>query len=269
MSKTKITTSLIISTYNWPAALNLCLLSIKNQSILPGEVIIADDGSKDETKELIDLHRNDFPVPLIHVWQPDEGFQLSKIRNKAIAASTKEYIIQIDGDLILHPHFIRDHIHFSKPGAFATGSRVIINEKLSEKLLKEQSIAINILVPGIKNRANGFRFNLLTRYLAGRYRNNDIYYMRGCNMAFWRDDLIRVNGYNEEFTGWGREDNEVAARLINAGVRKRIIKFGGVAFHIHHTVNSRTHFDKNSDILTAVIKNKVTFCDKGISQYLH
>lgn len=268
MSKIKITTSLIISTYNWPAALNLCLLSIKNQSILPSEVIIADDGSTDETKELIDLHRKNFPVPLIHVWQPDEGFQLSKIRNKAIAASTKEYIIQIDGDLILHPHFVRDHIHFSKTGAFATGSRVIINEKLSEKLLKEQSIAVNILVPGIKNRANGFRFNLLTRYLAGRYRNNDIYYMRGCNMAFWRDDLIRINGYNEEFTGWGREDNEIAARLLNAGVKKRVIKFGGVVFHIFHHQKSRASLSNNDDLMLKTIMEKLDHCEKGLNQYL-
>src|SRR5687768_10761216 len=98
---TTITTSLIISTYNWPEALNLCLMSIKSQTLLPDEIIIADDGSSGETKVLIENFQRSFEVPILHVWQPDQGFQLSRIRNKAIARATKEYIIQIDGDLIL------------------------------------------------------------------------------------------------------------------------------------------------------------------------
>ena len=86
-------------------------------------------------------------------------------------------------------------------------------------------------------------------------------------MAFWRNDLIQVNGYNEEMTGWGREDNELASRLINLGIEKRIIKFAGIMFHIHHPMRPRTSVNKNDEILQQTITSKATWCTKGIAQY--
>ncbi len=93
-------------------------------------------------------------------------------------------------------------------------------------------------------------------------------YLRGCNMAFWREDLISVNGFNEGFTGWGREDNEIAVRLINRGIRKRIIKFGGIVFHNFHEQKSRADLSRNDDMLNDAIKNKLIWCIKGVDQYL-
>ena len=98
-TKERIRTSLILSTYNNPQVLALCLESIRQQKHLPDEVIVGDDGSTDETRRLLDSLRTDFPVPLIHVWQEDDGFRLAKIRNKCIACARYEYIIQIDGDI--------------------------------------------------------------------------------------------------------------------------------------------------------------------------
>ena len=129
--KKDISVSIIIPTYNWPEALNLCLQSVLVQSILPGEIIIADDGSKQETSDLINNIKRKSPIPIIHVWQEDNGFRLAQIRNKAIAKSCKDYIIQIDGDVILHKDFIKDHIRFARKGSFVSGSRVLINEKLA------------------------------------------------------------------------------------------------------------------------------------------
>lgn len=266
--KKGISTSLSVSTYNWPDALNLCLLSIKRQKTLPDEVIIADDGSKDDTRELIIRHQADFPVPLSHIWQPDEGFQLAQIRNKAIAAARYDYIIQIDGDLILHPQFIADHISFSREKSFVSGSRVMIGENLSKTLIDKQITNISIFSNDIKNKLNGLRSKLLRNCFFGSYKTDDIYYLRGCNMAFWRNDLIAVNGFNEDFTGWGREDNEIAARLMNAGIQKRTLKFGGVIFHVYHEEKSRSDTDRNQDLLNDVIRNKKTFGTKGINQYL-
>src|SRR5687767_6702487 len=120
--------SLIVSTYNRPEALKRCLQSITGQSRLPDEIIIADDGSRSETKQLIDSFKNEIPVALIHIWQPDEGYQLAKIRNKAFSVASKEYLIQIDGDLILHKHFVSDHVRMSKQGVFVSGSRVHMDE---------------------------------------------------------------------------------------------------------------------------------------------
>jgi glycosyltransferase involved in cell wall biosynthesis len=268
MQNQKPRTSLNISTYNWPEALNLCLLSVKALKVLPDEVVIADDGSTGETRQLIEKFQQDFPVPIKHVWQPDEGFQLAKIRNRGIAASAYEYIIQIDGDLILHPMFIADHIKFSKKGSFVSGSRVMLDEQYSKTLLQTEKISVNLFNKDVRNKMNGVRMGPLRNYLSERYRANDMLYMRGCNMAFWRDDLVMVNGYNEEFTGWGREDNEVAVRLINSGIKKRIIKFGGVVFHIYHPEKSRSGLNKNDDMLQDAIVNKTTRCPVGLDQYL-
>ena len=268
MQENKLHTSLIISTYNWPQVLNLCLLSVKGQKVLPDEVVIADDGSTEETQLLITKFQKDFPVPIKHVWHPDEGFQLSKIRNRAIAAASYEYIIQVDGDLILHPMFIADHISFSKKGSFVSGSRVMLNHEYSSQLINAGEIDVNLFSKGVSNKLNGYRVKFLRSYFSERYKIKDMLYLRGCNMAFWREDLIAVNGFNEGFTGWGREDNEVAVRLINRGIRKRIIKFGGIVFHNFHEQKSRADLSRNDDMLNEAIKNKLTWCDKGVNQYL-
>jgi len=267
MVMNNLSVSLIVSTYNWPEALNLCLESICRQTVMPTEVIIADDGSTGETKELIEQYRKTFPVPLIHVWQEDDGFQLSRIRNKAIAAATGDYIIQVDGDLILERHFISDHIIFSKRNSFVSGSRVIMRQELSKRLLKTSQTRIPLITKGLINVANGLRIPFLSKRLEN-YKNDDVYYLRGCNMAFWRSDLIRVNGYNEAFTGWGREDNEIGLRLINSGVEKRVIKFSGIVFHIYHPEKTRSGLNINDEILKQTALNNLIYCDKGLSQYI-
>jgi len=264
----KAKTSLIISTYNWTEALDLCLLSISKKSVLPDEVIIADDGSTRETYELIKKHQLTFKVPLNHVWHKDEGFQLAKIRNRAIAMAQNKYIIQIDGDLILHKHFVKDHLELAKKGTFITGSRVLMDKDLSQHLMKTKNVSVLIYNSGITNHINFLRIKYLREYLADRYKQQDIRYIRGCNMAFWKEDLIRVNGYNEEFKGWGSEDNEIAVRLMNAGLKKRAIKFGGIVFHIDHPEQCRSKSNINEHHLINAIKNKITYCSHGLSQYL-
>lgn len=267
--KTFTKTSLIISTYNWPDALRLCLLSVLEQSVMPDEVIIADDGSTCQTAELIETMRPLFPMNLVHIWHEDDGFQLSKIRNKAIAMSSYDYIIQIDGDLVLHRHFIKNHLALCKPGTFVAGSRVLMNQQLSEKLLKNGNTDIRIFEPGLGNFCNRLSIDWLSRYMADRYRTNDIFALRGCNMAFWRHDLIRVNGYNEVFHAWGMEDNEIAIRLLNSGLKKRAIKFGGVVFHIHHKEVDRTGCAENRAYLSHAMRHNAVYCHQGINQYLN
>ncbi|WP_353719087.1 glycosyltransferase family 2 protein [Dyadobacter sp. 676] len=267
--KTFTKTSLIISTYNWPEALRLCLLSVREQSVLPDEVIIADDGSTGQTAEVIEAMRPLLPVRLLHVWQEDEGFQLSKIRNKAIATSSCDYIIQIDGDLVLHRHFIKDHLRLSKRGTFVAGSRVLMSRELSDTMLRAQKPGVSPFQPGLGNFSNRFSISWLSRYMADRYKTHDIFALRGCNMAFWREDLLRVNGYNEMFHAWGREDNEIAVRLINAGLKKRAAKFGGVAFHIYHAEADRGGCRENEVYLTDALLNKTVYCNQGLHQYLH
>ena len=137
--------SLLISTYNWPEALDVCLKSVMAQKLLPDEILIADDGSTDTTKKIVEKYQQISKVPVIHIWHEDNGFELAKIRNKAIAKATGDYIVQIDGDLILHPYFIKDHKDFAKKNSFVRASRIYIDEELSKEKLKSADISINPL----------------------------------------------------------------------------------------------------------------------------
>lgn len=110
--------SLVISTYNWKEALGLCLLSVTRQTVIPTEVIIADDGSRSDTKLLIEEFKNHFPCPIKHVWHEDNGWRKCIIMNKAFAVCEGDYIIEIDGDIIMHSHFIEDHVTEATPGCF-------------------------------------------------------------------------------------------------------------------------------------------------------
>jgi glycosyltransferase involved in cell wall biosynthesis len=266
----KIKTTLIISTYNWPEALMCCLKSVAHQVTLPDEVIIADDGSTEETARLIEKVKDMLSVPVLHVWQPDEGFQLSRIRNKAIAKATKEYIIQIDGDIILHPKFIDDHLAIAKAGSFVTGSRRILGPETSKKVLNNQLIDFKLFIRNSKNFFNGLRIPFMRDFMATRYKTWGKYrfYVKGCNMAFWREDLVKVNGYNEAFTGWGREDSELAIRLVNNDIKKRFIKMGGICFHLYHKEASRELEVKNIRMMENAIELKITRAEIGLDQYL-
>lgn len=258
-----INTSLIISTYNRSDALDLCVKSVLRQSLLPNEIIIADDGSKEDTRELIHQLSVSSQVPIVHVWHEDLGFRLATIRNKAIVKATNEYIIQIDGDVILHKDFIKDHVRFARRGYFATGSRVLIREELTKQLLAEKRCDVSICDKGTKNRINGIRLPWLS-FILQHYRQWDVSYSRGCNMAFWKEDLLRVNGYNKAITGWGSEDHEIVCRLINNGVRKRTIKFAGIMFHLHHELHGTDNLSNNRKILREAKTKKLTWCEEGI-----
>jgi glycosyltransferase involved in cell wall biosynthesis len=239
--------------------------------VKPDEVIIADDGSAEETKKLIESFRPEMKTALIHIWQPDEGFQLAKIRNRAIAAAKSDYIIQIDGDLILHREFVSDHLHLAKKKCFITGSRLLLSEPITKRLIESGQIEISAgIAIQSRNIFNGFRIGVIRRFLANKYkvRGSNKYYVKGCNMSFWRSDLIMVNGYNELYKGWGREDSDIAIRLMNSGVHKKFIKMGAIAYHLYHHEASRNRKDINTEMMLKTIKEKVKHCEKGVAQYL-
>jgi len=268
MHQKPLTVSLLISTYNWKEALFLCLNSALAQTVLPSEIIIADDGSKDDTRQLIDELRAISPVPVIHVWHEDLGFRLTMIRNKAIAAASSEYIIQVDGDIILHQHFIKDHLEIAKASTFVCGSRVSLDKKTSEKALVEKKMTWHPFLGGFGYFLNNLRSRLIRQFLASRYGQRKLDRLRGCNMAFWKSDLITVNGYNELLTGWGHEDAELAVRLLNSGVRKRFLKMGGVAYHIWHPDASKSSENEHNLAIIEGKSSKVTWCSQGLSKHL-
>ncbi|EIS4854517.1 family 2 glycosyl transferase [Vibrio parahaemolyticus] len=258
-------TTLIITTYNWKEALKAVLESVKRQTVLPDEVIVADDGSREDTKAIIDHMREGFPVPLIHSWQEDNGFRAAMSRNRAIAKSSGRYIIIIDGDMVLSPSFIESHKRVAKPNWFVQGGRVLTNENCS-KAIMESRLVPSIFSKGIRNRKNCITNILLSKWFS-RKRNN-ANSTRSCNMAFWREDALEVNGFNQDFVGWGREDSEFVHRMLNAGKSRLYLKFAGVGYHLYHVENSRASLGQNDEILEKTIKNKLKRCENGVDQFL-
>jgi len=255
-------TSLLVSTYNWPEALEQSLKSIKSQKVLPNEVIIADDGSTGETKALIDRVKTDFPVPIHHCWIEDKGFRLAKARNEALKTAKYDYIIQIDGDIILDRHYIEDQVYFARKGSFVRGSRVLLNEEVSQKLFKNEIRMPHVLMKGVINFFNGIRLPFFQKLIS--MKRLSIQGIRGCNMAYWKKDAFLVNGYNEDIQGWGREDSEFVARLVNNGIYKRNLRMGGVQYHIYHKEYDRKLLTTNDDILTKTLTNNMKDCENGI-----
>lgn len=257
------TTSLVIATYNWPQALDLVLDSVRKQSILPTEVLVADDGSGEETRRVVERHAADFPVPLRHVWHEDRGFRLAAIRNRATAAAIGDYLLQIDGDILLHPRFVEAHQATWRRGSYVQGSRVLLTESRTREVLATGCTHIPWWSGGLQNRVNA----LYLPWLVGAVRGptDPLRRTRGCHMAFWRDDLLAANGYDEAMVGWGREDSELAARLINAGVRRRNLKFSAVAYHLWHREASREAVAQNHAIYMETVRTGRTRCAMGIA----
>lgn len=259
------TTALIVSTYNNPRYLALCLESVMRQSLMPDVVIVADDGSTSDTAALLAEFQSRFPVRLLHEWQPDYGFRKTVILNKAVGRTDADYLILIDGDIILHPEFIKDHIRFARRGSFVTGSRVRLPGQETARLVEGGFPDRDRLLGLCHRHMNGLRIPMLTP-LFRNYRSADGKYARGCNMAVWRDDFVRVNGFNNEITGWGREDSELSWRLINAGVKKSFIKFSAIELHLHHAEFSRVLDGRNLEIMNRAREMRVKHAASGFAE---
>lgn len=256
--------SLIISTYNWPEALNLCLKSVASQTIMPEEVIIADDGSGLATKHLIDNFQAQMGVPLIHVWHEDIGFRKSLILNKAIGAASRQYIIQVDGDVVLDKNFIKDHLSVAEEKVFVCGTRAHLKKAVLPVVFKQERTKFGFYSKGIKNRFNALRIPSLAWIFT--MKRNSARKVRGCNIAFWKKDFVIVNGYNNDMKGWGAEDIELAARFVNQGVMKKGLKFKAIQYHITHDFCSRRQHSLQLRWFEDTLKNKVQRCTNGFHE---
>jgi glycosyltransferase involved in cell wall biosynthesis len=260
-------TSLIVTTYNWKDALDLVLRSIARQLEMPDEVIVADDGSRPDTAELIASWAKRLPIPVRHVWQEDIGFRAGRIRNRAIVAAKGDYVIIVDGDMVLNAHFIQDHKRVAQRGFFIQGARLLTGPQAANAILTNKILDLGFFSPDIRRRRHAIRNRFLS-WLLLRKAHVSQRAIRSCNQAYWREDLLRVNGFDEHMTGWGGEDNEIAARLYNIGIRRRNLKFGGLAIHLHHTSRKPSGENPNHRILQATIANGKTRCEVGLDQYI-
>lgn len=253
MEKHHFTVTILISTYNWVDALKRVLEGVERQTIVPDEIVIADDGSGEETVKFVREYAKTSPIPVCHVWHEDKGFRKSKILNKAVAVGKCDYIIEIDGDVIPERHFVEDHINAARRGYFVCGGRVMLRE--------DGSISPS-------HYFNCIRSKILRTMVMRLCDSFNVKYIKGCNMAFWRDDYIAVNGYDEAMEGWGSEDHEYAARLYFSGVKYHRLKFGGILYHILHNVASRENAEKNREFFRKVWQERRTWTENGVNKYL-
>ena len=263
------TTALVITTYNRPDALDVVLESVKAQTIYPDEILIADDGSGKETEELINSWKKDKTIGHLirHIWQPDEGFRPGAIRNKSIAASTCDYIILIDGDMMLHKKFIEDHKRVTRPGYVVNGSRVKLTPEITERICSlHKSKPIGFLSRGISNgRTKALRWRFLSKLFLDNFKPHS-YYAISCNLAFWRKDAIAVNGFDETFKGWGHEDSDFVFRMSRIGIKKCDLRYAAIQFHLYHS--HRGNGLENLAILKKRNSEGIIKAVKGIDQYL-
>ncbi len=263
--------SLIILTYNWREALERVLQSVVGQTRLPDEVIVADDGSSDGSAALVSAQTSSFPVPLHWLSQQDMGFRAARCRNRAIAAARGDYVILIDGDMILHRAFVADHLALAAPGVFLQGGRLKLTDRASARLLAGGR---PVFAPWVDadfrdwsgtRRLYAFHQLGLARWKA-RGRNGGR--VMSCNMSFWRSDLLAVNGFDERMEGYGAEDRELAARLENAGLRRRQLKWAALACHLEHRSRAQPDVDDmslpNNRLFERTRRERIKRCEQGI-----
>lgn len=255
--------SLIISTYNKPLYLDQVLKSIIKLDEYPDEVLIADDGSGEETAQLINQYQSNFPVPLIHVWQEDKGFRLSRSRNNGIIESSGDYLVFIDDDLILHPKFISDHRRYAKKGCFYCGSRVRFGKSITAEIMASHRNSVFWWEKDIKSRINALRIPFLHHLIKGpgyTYKR-----LRGCHLAFWKVDLITINGFDERYASWGREDSDIALRMMHTGIKRINFKWAAICYHLYHPAEkTNTH---NDILLFEVMRKKTITAEIGLHQH--
>jgi glycosyltransferase involved in cell wall biosynthesis len=261
--------ALVITTYERADALGAVLESVTRLAQMPAEIVIADDGSGADTREVAAAFVARSAVTARLVSQQHEGFRLTRLRNLAIAATDADYLVFVDGDMLLHPEFIADHARLARRGFFTQGVRIHADPDLTRRLIAHPSQPPRFWSAGLGGLRRAYLLHspalaALTRRLA-----NGIIAIKGCNQGFWRDDLERVNGFNEAIQGWGPEDKELAARLRNAGVRRQTLLFGGIACHLHHAPASRADLPRNLAVLADTQQARRQRCELGLDAHFH
>ena len=263
--------SVIVTTYNRDDALAAVLRSLARQTDPDFEVVVADDGSGPSTAALVESWQARAGHRVVHVWHEDKGFRAAEIRNRAILAARGTYCVFLDGDCIVRPGFVAAHRRLAERGWFVSGNRVLLSRELTERVLRED------LAPE--------RWSL-ARWLAERWRGgvNRIAALlslplgalrrlrkmawegaRSCNLAIWRADLDRVDGFDADYSGWGKEDSDIIVRLLHAGVRRKDGNFATGVIHLWHREADRGQLGDNEGRLAEVLGSDGVRARRGLS----
>ena len=263
--------SVIVTTYNREDALDAVLSALSRQSDRGFEVVIADDGSRPMTAAVVEHWQTRLGVQLSHVWQLNCGFRAAEIRDRAILACRGDYCIFLDGDCIVPPDFVAMHRKLAEPGWFVTGNRVLLSAALTEAVLREHLQPEAWGAPawiGQRLRGGVNRLAALLRLPLGPLRKLQARRWRGarsCNLAVWRSDLERVDGFDASFTGWGREDSDLLIRLLRCGLRRKDGRFATGVIHLWHAQFDRAQLAANDARLVGVLQSDRERAQRGLS----
>ncbi|WP_206953172.1 glycosyltransferase family 2 protein [Trinickia acidisoli] len=263
--------TVIVTTYNRPDALELVLDACLAQTDRHFEIVIADDGSGAPTGELIERTARRSPIPIMHAWQPDEGFRAAASRNGAIALARGEYLIFLDGDCVPQRNFIACHRALAESRMLVTGSRILLRQRLTAHALERRlALAEQPASFWLRQRAAGQVNKVLPLFLrlpdfAGRRVDGFVWRgIKTCNLGAWRSDIAAANGFDETFVGWGHEDADLVVRLHNAGVGRKNGFLATEVLHLWHPEAARDREGPNYAKVLARLADGTTRADKGL-----
>ena len=266
-------TAVIVTTYNRPDALEMVLAGYEAQRDAEFELLIADDGSSDDTRRVFEAFKSRAMFPVIHVWHEDLGFRAAAIRNRALAATRADYIVFSDGDCVPGQHFVAQHQRLAERGWFVAGNRVLLSASFTGRALHD---GLPLHTWGIGAWMGAWVRQDINRWLP-IMRLPDLYLRKAapqrwqgvktCNLAAWRDDLVRVNGLDETYSGWGLEDSDLVIRLLHAGVQHKSARFAAPVFHLWHAENDRSRLPENQRQLDAVLSSDRVLAKSGLDRY--
>jgi len=264
--------SVIATTHEREDALDAVLRGLSRQSDRDFEVVVADDGSGPATAALIERWKARLGRPLAHVWQPHDGFRAAEMRNRAIAASRGSYCVFLDGDCIPRPDFVAEHRRLAAPGWFVAGNRILLSRALTNTVLREglepETWPLSCFVRerwrgGINRLMPSLRLPLgpLRKVNPRGWRS-----CRSCNLAIWRADLERVDGFDAAYTGWGKEDSDLVVRLVHAGVHHKDGRFATGVLHLWHPMADRSALPRNERKLGEIVRSDRVRAGCGLSR---
>jgi glycosyltransferase involved in cell wall biosynthesis len=263
--------SVIVTTYNREDALDAALRALADQSDRHFEIVIADDGSRQETARLVESWASRLPVPLKHVRHEHRGFRGGEIRNRGIRASSGEICIFLDGDCLAGADFVAAHRRLAEPGWFVTGNRILLSRELTAAVLGDGLVAerwnfavllrrrlhgdVNRLLPTLR-----LPLGPLRKWQRGSWQG-----AQTCNLAVARADLDRIDGFDNAYAGWGLEDSDLVVRLLHAGVGRKDGRFATGVLHLWHPANDRSQLAANRSRLDEVISGDRIRASRGLS----
>lgn len=236
------TLAVVVTTYEWPEALDAVLRGLEGQSDPSFDVVVADDGSGPQTAAVIAAWRDAFGDRLTHAWQPDEGVRIARARNLGALACDADHLVFVDGDCIPRRHFVATIRRAALPGWFLAGKRVQLRDDLSRAVLRNRVPIGRWPTPVLlwRGRRSLYPWRSLTprdrrRPWRGRLPvfapEGNAY---GFLMGIARGDFERVNGFDGRYVGWGEEDVDLAVRLGRLGLRCGFAGPGSTMLHLWH-----------------------------------